>query len=290
MFWQRFREEVKQANPEALILAEHYGDVSPWLNGNEWDTVMNYDAFMEPLTWFLTGVCKHSERSQPDLKNNAMAFENAMRFHMTRFSVHSLQTAMNELSNHDHSRFLTRTSGATGRLHNRGPRAAEQNVNKNIMMEAVVFQMTWVGAPTIYYGDEAGLMGWSDPDNRRTYPWGKEDETLLRLHRELAALRKKYPVLRTGSAAFIWSDYGFISFGRWDETAKIIVTVNNNPAPKEVTLPVWKTGCASGSLTRVLATFDEKISETPIKYPVTNGDIRLTAPGLSALVLVADEK
>ena len=55
-FWRDFRKAVKTANPEALILAEHYGDPKDWLEkGDQWDTVMNYDAFMEPLTWFLTG-------------------------------------------------------------------------------------------------------------------------------------------------------------------------------------------------------------------------------------------
>ena len=60
-FWQEFRRHVKEANPEAMILAEHYGDPSSWLAGDQWDTVMNYDAFMEPLTWFLTGMEKHSD-------------------------------------------------------------------------------------------------------------------------------------------------------------------------------------------------------------------------------------
>ena len=60
-FWKEFRRNVKEANPDALVLAEHYGDPTEWLKGDEWDTVMNYDAFMEPLTWFLTGVEKHSD-------------------------------------------------------------------------------------------------------------------------------------------------------------------------------------------------------------------------------------
>ena len=60
-FWQEFRKAVKEANPEAIILAEHYGNTRDWLQGNEWDTVMNYDAFMEPVTWFLTGMEKHSD-------------------------------------------------------------------------------------------------------------------------------------------------------------------------------------------------------------------------------------
>ena len=60
-FWREFRKNVKEANPDALILAEHYGEAKSWLEGDQWDTVMNYDAFMEPVTWFLTGMEKHSD-------------------------------------------------------------------------------------------------------------------------------------------------------------------------------------------------------------------------------------
>ena len=77
---------------------------------------------------------------------------------------------MNELSNHDHSRFLTRTNHMTGRVEHLGHEAAESYTNSAILREAVVMQMTWPGAPTIYYGDEAGVCGFTDPDNRRTYP------------------------------------------------------------------------------------------------------------------------
>ena len=83
----------------------------------------------------------------------------------------SLQVAMNELSNHDHSRFLTRTNHIVGRAEHVGAKAAEEGVNYAVMREAVTVQMTWVGAPTVYYGDEAGVCGFTDPDNRRTYPW-----------------------------------------------------------------------------------------------------------------------
>jgi alpha-glucosidase len=288
-FWQRFREAVKSANPDAIILAEHYGDVSPWLNGAEWDTVMNYDAFMSPLTWFLTGMEKHSDEYIPSLVNDTMSFENAMRFHMAQFNVHSLQSAMNQLSNHDHSRFLTRTNRTAGRVSALGPRAAEQGVNRNVMMEAVVFQLTWPGAPTVYYGDEAGMMGWTEPDSRRAYPWGNEDLSMLEVHRGLIALRKRFPVLRTGSMKFLLNDYGFISFGRWDNTDKLAVVLNNNPAPKEVNLPVWKIGCADGVMTRIIAVFDEKLQLGSISYPVKDGMIRLSIPAESAMVLAASE-
>lgn len=169
-FWKKFRKVVKEANPEALILAEHYGDPSEWLEGDEWDTIMNYDAFMEPVTWFLTGMEKHSDEAREDLRGNADAFVNAICHHMSNMMTPSLQVSMNELSNHDHSRFLTRTNHRVGRVQELGAEAANENVNVAVMREAVVMQMTWPGAPTVYYGDEAGVCGFTDPDNRRTYP------------------------------------------------------------------------------------------------------------------------
>ena len=83
------------------------------------------------------------------------------------------------MSNHDDSRFLTRTNETVGRTASLGPDAANHGVSKAVMKEAVVMHMTLPGAPTLYYGDEAGLCGWTDPDNRRTYPWGREDLELL---------------------------------------------------------------------------------------------------------------
>ena len=73
-FWKSLEEMSKEANPEAIVLAEHYGDPTSWLQGDQWDTVMNYDAFMEPITWFLTGVEKHSDEYREDLLGNADAF------------------------------------------------------------------------------------------------------------------------------------------------------------------------------------------------------------------------
>ena len=186
-FWKEFRRVVKEANPEAIILAEHYGDAMSWLQGDEWDTVMNYDAFMEPVSWFLTGMEKHSDEFNQGLLGNSESFIGAMTYHMPAFYAPSLYTAMNELDNHDHSRFLTRTNHRVGRVANVGPYAAAENTNKAVLREAVVIQMTWPGAPTLYYGDEAGQVGFTDPDNRRTYPWGQEDQELIRFYKEMIA-------------------------------------------------------------------------------------------------------
>ena len=128
----------------------------------------------------LTGMEKHSDSYRDDLYQNGYAFFGIMMDKMARFKYPSLMCAMNELSNHDHSRFLTRTNRMVGRTTTLGPDAAGNGINKGVFREAVTIQMSWPGAPTVYYADEAGQIGWTDPDNRRTYPWGKEVTALVK--------------------------------------------------------------------------------------------------------------
>ncbi|MBR5046832.1 MAG: glycoside hydrolase family 13 protein, partial [Eubacterium sp.] len=235
-FWKDFRKVVKEANPNAVIYAEHYGDCGDWLQGDQWDTVMNYSAFMEPITWFLTGLEKHSDEKRNDLFGNGQAFQDAMVYHMSRFQYPSLVVAMNELSNHDHSRFLTRTNLKVGRTGSLGPEAADQDINLSIMRVAVLMQMTWPGAPTLYYGDEAGVTGWTDPDNRRTYPWGKENQELIRYHKDLIRIHKEEEALMKGSLILIKCDKDVVSYGRFTEDERMVVAVNSASEPVDVSL------------------------------------------------------
>lgn len=245
-FWQEFRKTVKAANPEAIILAEHYGDPSAWLDGSQWDTVMNYDAFMEPVSWFLTGMDKHSDVHKPEQQGNANAFFAAMTDNGARFTMPSALVAMNELSNHDHSRFLTRTNHTVGRTAFAGPQAADMGVNPAVMRQAVLMQMTWMGAPTVYYGDEAGVCGWTDPDNRRTYPWGHEDMEMIGFHKEMIRIHKDYEVFRTGSLIYLHSENGLIGYGRFNEREKAFVLVQTEGADREVEVDVWRLGVEDG--------------------------------------------
>lgn len=285
-FWKEFRKQVREENPEALILAEHYGDPSAWLQGDEWDTVMNYDAFMEPITWFLTGVEKHSDEGNPMLKGNADAFWGAMSYNMARMSTPSVQVAMNELSNHDHSRFLTRTNGKIGRVYQLGYDAAYENINKGLFRAAVVMQMTWPGAPTVYYGDEAGLGGFTDPDNRRTYPWGKEDRELIDLHRELIRIHKDYTALKTGSLIKLNGEPGFIAYGRFYKKEKMLVAVNESNEEKTVSIPAWQTGIVDGeTLVRLIETDEYGHSLHTELYYTEDGMLTLTLKPVSAVVI-----
>lgn len=287
-FWHEFRRNVKEANPNAIVLAEHYGDPTEWLKGDQWDTVMNYDAFMEPLTWFLTGVEKHSDEYRGDLIGNADAFFGSMRHYMTRFNTQSLQVAMNELSNHDHSRFLTRTNHQVGRISSRGADAANEGVNKNLFRMAVLMQMTWPGAPTIYYGDEAGLCGWTDPDSRRAYPWGHEDEELIQYHKELIRIHKEHQVLRTGSILFLFGEYQCISYGRFDDNEHIVVAINISQDTRHMEIPVWRLGVTQPTrMARVILTDAGGFSIETKVYQVQSGKLILDCPPEMA-VLVKD--
>lgn len=285
LFWKRFRKSVKEENPEALILAEHYGSARPWLNGTEWDSVMNYDAFMEPLTWFFTGMEKHSDVYRGDLVGNAGAFYDAMTHHMAQFQTVSLQAAMNELSNHDHSRFLTRTNGKVGRLGNLGSAAASEGVRRSLFMAAVAVQMTWVGSPTVYYGDEAGVCGFTDPDNRRTYPWGHEDKELIRLHRELIRIHRSYPALRTGSLKMLHLEQDVISYGRFDARDSIIVAVNRGEWERWIEIPVWETGISEQApVVSLCFTRREGFSNEAVITEVRDGILAVMLPPESSII------
>ena len=285
-FWKKFREAVKDANPEAIILAEHYGDPSDWLQGDEWDTVMNYDAFMEPVTWFLTGMEKHSDEAREELRGNADNFVGSISHHMSNMLTPSLQVAMNELSNHDHSRFLTRTNHMVGRVEHLGPKAAEEYVNEAIMREAVAIQMTWVGAPTIYYGDEAGVCGFTDPDNRRTYPWGNENQELLNFHKEMIRIHKEHPALRTGSLNILSWDENVLAYGRFLGEDRIVAIINNRSELTEVTVPVWRVEVPMKCrMKRLIYSYSDGYTIEDEEYLVDDGEVVVNMGAHSALIL-----
>lgn len=285
-FWRKFRKAVKEANPNAIILAEHYGDPSSWLQGDQWDTVMNYDAFMEPVTWYLTGMEKHSDSKSENLIGDTSWFINTMKYNMAKFHTPSLMVAMNELSNHDHSRFLTRTNGVVGRTAILGPDAANQGVSKAVMKEAVVMQMTWIGAPTVYYGDEAGVCGWTDPDNRRTYPWGHEDMELVDFHREMIRIRKENIALKKGSYLPLVGEYNFFAYGRFYKNNRLLILINNGNEEVTKRIRVFNLGVRrDATMEKLMETGEIGYSTYCEQYSVDNYYINITIKGKSAVVM-----
>lgn len=285
-FWKKFRKVVKEANPDAIILAEHYGNAKDWLQGDEWDTIMNYDAFMEPITWYLTGMEKHSDGQKPELCGNAEVFVDSMRYQMMTMHMPSLLVSMNELSNHDHSRFLTRTNRMVGRVNNLGYEAAEKYVQEAVMRQAVAMQMTWIGAPTVYYGDEAGVCGFTDPDNRRTYPWGKENQGMLQFHKEAIRIHRGSSALRAGSLKILLGAEHVVAYARFDQREVVVTVINRGPEKDEVQIPVWEAEVPKQcEMEQLLYSYADGYTCEHVLLPIDDGKLTLYMGENSATIL-----
>jgi alpha-glucosidase len=288
MFWREFRKHVKKANPDAVIIAEHYDDAAPWLDGSQWDTVMNYRAFMDPVSWFFTGMEKHSDYFRDDLIGNSEAFEAAMTLCGAEFTGQSVYCAMNQLDNHDHSRFITRTNHKVMRLNGDNHAMAHEDTDLNVYRMAVVMQMTWPGAPCLYYGDETALPGFTDPDNRRAFPWGSENKEILDFYKRMISIRKEHDFLRGASYRVIYAKGGVLAYTRFTEEEQLIAVFSMEEHPLEADMPIWMTGRAGyldeDHISRIFYCCGTDLSFESRKYKVERGILRLFIPPKSAML------
>ena len=289
IFWSMFREAVKSANNDAVILAEHYGDPSFWLDGRCWDGVMNYDGFMEPVSWFLTGLEKHSDREDMNLKGNADAFFLMLKNALGKMPYDSILVSMIQLSNHDHSRFLTRTNGIVGRINSHKSEDAESGVKLEVMRQAIMMQITLPGAPTVYYGDEVGVCGFTDPDNRRTYPWGNENLELLEYHRYVNKWHRIRKELKTGSLIRLISTGGVVCYARVLKDNISVVIINAGEYTAKTDIPLYLTGMRDNAvISRVIYTNKVGYNVGRVTYINDNGYLNFEIEPHSGYLLVSE--
>lgn len=170
-FWRDFRRTVKSVNPDAYIIGEVWSDSLRWLLGDQFDSVMNY-PFADRVNEFF---------SQGDA--NSGDFASKINHVLMRYPQQTNEVVFNMLSSHDTPRILTMMGG-----------------DKRRLKLAVVFLLTFIGTPCIFYGDEIGLTGDGDPDCRKCMEWDfeRQDRELFDFYRLLIGLRKDYPALRSG--------------------------------------------------------------------------------------------
>ena len=159
------------------------------------------------------------------------------------------------------------------------------------MREAVVMQMTWMGAPTIYYGDEAGVCGFTDPDNRRTYPWGNEDQQMIDFHKAIIGIHKLGNEFKTGSIKKLLGEKNLIAYGRFNRLAASVVVLNNNTYSVTKEIEVWQLGIPEGSiLNRLIETSTKGYDTNNYEIRVKEGKITITLPALSSVVFRYDSE
>ena len=254
--------------------------------GGEWDSVMNCEAFMEPVSWFLTGMERHANQYRREWLGNSDIFWTSVETGNMGFTNRCAVTAMNELSNHDNARFLTRTNHTVGRIENTPGQKAELGVSKAVLREAVIMQMTWPGSPVIYYGDEAGVCGFTDPDSRRTYPWGHEDKELIDFYRAMIRIHKQNPELKTGSMLVLYAQPYVTAYARFTQKEQTIVIINCGESIKDISMPVWQAGIpVETTMERIMVTTRDGYNTESAELPVHRGKLKVSLLPQSGIVL-----
>jgi neopullulanase len=232
-FWQEFRRVVKGVNPQAYIVGEIWGDARRWLQGDQFDAVMNYLFTVPTINFFAAKTVRLDyEKDNYDLRPfSASEFAKALDHMLGLYDWQINMAQLNLLDSHDTARALW-----------------IMGEDKSALRLAVLLQMTMPGAPCIYYGDEIGLSAGDDPLCREAFPWDDDaawDMELLTLYQQSTALRHRYPVLRTGSFEHIYAKGDVYAFRRVLGDEEAIVVFNTADSPPRLTLDLPEDGASA---------------------------------------------
>ncbi|CAH1190061.1 Cyclomaltodextrinase [Paenibacillus plantiphilus] len=214
-FWRDFRKVVKSANPEAYILGEIWHDSMMWLQGDQFDAVMNY-PFTDAVLDFFTN------RGTLD----GARFANAIGSILSSYPQQVNEAAFNLLGSHDTPRLLTICGD-----------------DKQRMRLATLFLFTFIGTPCVYYGDEFGINGEMDPDCRKCMEWdeSKQDRELFEHYRSIIRLRREHEVLRNGEFRFLHAEKNDkrLAYERFNDASHFIIAANADEVTNtlEIILP-----------------------------------------------------
>ncbi|WP_406700819.1 glycoside hydrolase family 13 protein [Singulisphaera sp. Ch08] len=227
-FWQELRRRVHAGNPDAYIVGEVWGEAKRWLQGDMWDAVMNYLFTRACIAFFIGESVDRSELGRTSFHTldplGAPAFRHAIETMIGHYHPNVNAVQMNLLDSHDMPRFLTLAQG-----------------DKSALRLATLFQMTYTGAPSIYYGDEIGMPGKHDPDNRRAFPWYTSeswDRELLHDFQRYIALRRNRPALRRGSFQILLAQDDVLAHARQLGSETVVVVINTSLSTRRVDVPL----------------------------------------------------
>ena len=271
-FIAELRQAMDAEKPDCLLLGEVWEDGSnkiaydrrrKYLLGRETHGLMNYPFRTAALDWLCGG--------------DAAAFRESMEQLRENYPSPAFYSAMNFLSTHDTPRILTLLGGEptpadkAERAAARLSPAGRELARRRLMLGALLLY-AFPGSPTLYYGDEAGMEGYEDPLNRRAFPWGAEDEGLLRWYRKLGQLRGGRPSLQRGDICYLYADGSGLALRRQWDGEVTTAAMNSGKEPLTMTLS-WPHPIATDAMTGQ-------------QFLADHGTVRLTLPPVSGVLLV----
>ena len=203
-FLRCFRKSIKAVKPDAVIIGEVWENAEHYMHGDMLDGAMNYD-FRRFCTQFFAERILTAEEF--DLRLSSL---------LMRYNANMLPAQLNLLDGHDTCRFLTSCGG--------DPDRAEQ---------AILFQMTFIGMPSVFYGDEKGMTGLTEPEYRAPMVWESRTET-EKIHRRMIRLRKEHSALMRGTFRTVRTDGGLMEYEREDGNETVRIAVNTGETDAEV--------------------------------------------------------
>ena len=236
-FIGEIRTAMEETAPDSFLLGEVWEDATTkiaysmrrrYLLGQELHGVMNYPFRTALIAYLLGGDADEFRETLESLREN--------------YPPHAFYSLMNFLSTHDTPRILT-VLGADHVPGSKEERAvfrlspARRKLGLKRLRLAALVLFTFPGAPTVYYGDEAGMEGWEDPFNRAGYPCGQEDSELKSFFSKLAHLRREQPALQTGQLHWRWTAGSLLVFARELDGQLLTTAVNAADTPQTLTLP-----------------------------------------------------
>ncbi|MDO4620088.1 MAG: alpha amylase N-terminal ig-like domain-containing protein [Lachnospiraceae bacterium] len=260
--WPEIRKHIREVNPEAYVLAEHWDDCTDFLQGDAWDATMNYYGFGRVIRQFYGSPDPFYERD-PKLWPltcglTAQSFRERVEGFLSRMPFALWQNQYNLFDSHD-----------IGRFH------IYPGMNARKYKGAVTAMMTMIGTPSVYYGDEAGIGGAVGffEGGRYPMPWdsGFEESVIFALHRELIHIRREHPVFAEGGFRFLYAEDRVLAFARFDEKECFLTVLSSETEEKEMEIDLRTVGVLQA------ADLQEMLGEE-LSYMADGGRIRLKVP------------
>jgi len=277
-FWSKWRDLVKSINPDAYISGEIWRRADSWLDGRHFDAVMNYPFAESAVEWV----------GNVERKLRATQCEQRLAELRLAYPEEATYALMNLVDSHDTDRIASMLKNPDRDFDhdNRVQDGAKYDASKpgpthyRRARLIALMQMTYVGAPMVYYGDEVGMWGADDPTNRKPMLWkdlepyerpkdNRVDEKHLAHYRRVIALRREHSALRRGTyrTLLVDDDQDVIVFLREDASERVIVAWNASSRQARVQVPELQDGdwrCIYGA---------EKTEESGVRVPSIDGRV-----------------